>query len=172
MFASPNEIKLGSKVKDSVTGFVGIATYSAEYLTGTVHICVQPTCADPSVMVEGQMMDWQRLDFIDAGVSERYSNAAETSLASCNIVLGKEYRNLANNFTGIAKIKFVSLNGCIQIQLESIQPEGTSSDRLTGTAVLESDYKELVLVSEGVAGKVIPESTGAIRGARKSKFMR
>jgi len=172
MYASPQEVKLGSKVKDSVTGFTGIAMYSAEYLTGTVHIDVQPMCADPSVMIEGQMIDWQRLDYVDAGVSERYADAAEQSLANCNIVLGKEYRNVANNFTGIAKIKFVSLNGCIQIQLESQPPAGTSSDRMTGVTTLESDYKELELVSRGIEGKVVPESTGSIRGAKRSANMR
>ncbi len=36
-------IELGSTVKDKVTGFEGIATGRAEYLTGCPRVCVEAT---------------------------------------------------------------------------------------------------------------------------------
>jgi len=36
------QTKLGQKVQDSITGFAGIVTGKAEYITGCIQILVQP----------------------------------------------------------------------------------------------------------------------------------
>ncbi len=55
-------IKLGDRVKDSITGFKGIATARAEYLYGCVQVLVQPESIKDGAIVKSQWMDEQRLD--------------------------------------------------------------------------------------------------------------
>jgi hypothetical protein len=51
-------IRLGDKVKDSVTGFTGIAIGRTEWLHGCARIIVQPT----GVMKDGKLYDTQQFD--------------------------------------------------------------------------------------------------------------
>lgn len=57
-----NKIKLGEEYKDSVTGFVGTATSRTEYLTGCVHIGLQPKVDKDNKIPEAQFFDESRLD--------------------------------------------------------------------------------------------------------------
>lgn len=65
------KIKLGSRVKCMVTGFVGIATARVEYLNGCNQLCVKPPIkeSDPNKMPEGQYIDEQQLVYVDEGVN-------------------------------------------------------------------------------------------------------
>ena len=56
-------IKLGDKVKDSISGFEGIVTGRAEYLYGCVRVLVQPeSLQDDGKLAEDTWIDEQRLD--------------------------------------------------------------------------------------------------------------
>jgi hypothetical protein len=55
-------VKLGDKVKDSLTGFEGVATARTEYLYGCVHVCVTPTGLKDGKPIESQWFDEQRID--------------------------------------------------------------------------------------------------------------
>lgn len=62
-------IKLGDKVKDTVTGFVGIATAKIEFLNGCVQFHVRPTMAKPkknetSKYPEGTYIDVEQLEVV------------------------------------------------------------------------------------------------------------
>ncbi len=61
------EIKLGNKVRDIVTGFEGIATAKIEYLNGCIQYCVKPKTTDGK-MPEGEYIDHQQLDVINGGI--------------------------------------------------------------------------------------------------------
>ena len=52
------QIILGTKVKDKVTGFEGIATARVKYLNGCIQYCV-----DPKVDKEGKMSKCHYIDF-------------------------------------------------------------------------------------------------------------
>lgn len=52
------KVELGSLVRDKITGFEGIAMARAEYLTGCVHIGIQPC----RLTNDGGLPDWQWLD--------------------------------------------------------------------------------------------------------------
>ncbi len=57
-------IKLGNKVKDTVTGFQGIATGRTEWMYGCARICVEPQELHDGKPIEGQWFDEQRLEVI------------------------------------------------------------------------------------------------------------
>lgn len=55
-------IKLGNKVKDSITGFTGIATTRTEYLYGCVHIGITPeSLSKESQPIDTHYFDEQRI---------------------------------------------------------------------------------------------------------------
>jgi len=56
-------IKMGDKVKDSISGFSGIVIGRAEYLYGCVQILVQPeSLQEDGDPMESRWMDEQRFD--------------------------------------------------------------------------------------------------------------
>lgn len=59
-------VKLGSKVRDVVTGFEGVATGRAEYLTGCVQICVSPPVDGEGKLRDANWFDEDRLQMQDA----------------------------------------------------------------------------------------------------------
>jgi len=60
-------INLGSKVRDSITGFEGIVTGRAEYLSGCVRILIQPQgLNNDGEMIESQWIDEGQLEIIKA----------------------------------------------------------------------------------------------------------
>jgi hypothetical protein len=56
-------IKLGTRVKDAITGFEGIATSRAEYLYGCVRVLVEPQILKDGKPVEALWLD--ELRFVD-----------------------------------------------------------------------------------------------------------
>ena len=73
-------IKLGSLVKDSITGFTGIATSRTEYLYGCVHIGI--TAAHLTLNgypTESVLFDEQRVVVIDKRAPEVSKDSAATS---------------------------------------------------------------------------------------------
>jgi hypothetical protein len=55
-------IKLGNHVKDSITGFAGVATARTEHLYGCVQICVEPAGLEPDgKLIKSEWFDEQRL---------------------------------------------------------------------------------------------------------------
>jgi hypothetical protein len=58
-------IELGSKVKDSITGFSGIATGRAEYLHGCARVLVEPQELKDGKPVESQWLDEPRLVVVE-----------------------------------------------------------------------------------------------------------
>ena len=57
-------VKLGSRVKDTVSGFTGIATGRAEYLYGCVRILIESESLHDGRPVEGEWFDEQRVEVV------------------------------------------------------------------------------------------------------------
>ena len=57
-------IKLGSKVRDNITGFEGIATGRTEWLFGCNRVCVEPTELKDGKPIEAQWFDEQRMEVV------------------------------------------------------------------------------------------------------------
>lgn len=62
-------VRLGTKVKDSITGFEGIAVQRIEYLYGCVRIGVEPLVDKDGKAAECCYFDEQRLDPTSAAVT-------------------------------------------------------------------------------------------------------
>jgi len=61
------KIKLGSKVRDKITGFTGVATAKIEYLNGCVQICIRPPVGADNKMREHEYIDIDQIEVIDNG---------------------------------------------------------------------------------------------------------
>jgi hypothetical protein len=64
-------IKLGQKVKDTVTGFTGIATSRIEYLNGCVQYCLKPKVDKDGKMQDGIWFDDAQLVVIGKGLCSK-----------------------------------------------------------------------------------------------------
>lgn len=58
-------IKLGSKVRDTLTGFSGTATGKTERLYGCTRIQIEPSELKNGKLIEGQWFDEQRIEVIE-----------------------------------------------------------------------------------------------------------
>lgn len=65
------EIKLGNAVRDTVTGFIGIATARVEYINGCVQYAVTPKVSADGKLPDSVYFDFQRLLVVNAGVAPK-----------------------------------------------------------------------------------------------------
>lgn len=73
-------IELGDKVKEVVTGFEGVVTGRAEYLTGCTQFCVTPPVKDGAI-VDSVWFDETRLRVNETGAALRTTLAKEPTKA-------------------------------------------------------------------------------------------
>ncbi len=73
-------IKLGSRVRDTITGFEGILTSRTEYLYGCVRVGVEPTGLDKDGNIpETGHFDEQRIAFIKTIPMEKSEESNATT---------------------------------------------------------------------------------------------
>lgn len=58
------EIKLGDTARDTITGFMGVCTARAVYITGCNQVFVQPKLDKDGKFVDGHWVDEDRLEAI------------------------------------------------------------------------------------------------------------
>ena len=58
-------INLGDKVKDKVSGLVGIATERREYLNGCIQYVIQPKIDKDGKMPDGWSIDSQQIESLE-----------------------------------------------------------------------------------------------------------
>ena len=59
-------IALGSKVKDRVTGLIGITTARLEYMNGCIQYCIQPQEVKDGKPAQESWIDKQRVEVVEA----------------------------------------------------------------------------------------------------------
>lgn len=59
-------IALGYEVKDRITGFAGVVTGRAEYISGCTQCLVAPPVSNDGAFRQGEWFDEQRLDVTNA----------------------------------------------------------------------------------------------------------
>lgn len=64
-------INLGDVVKDTITGFEGVAVASYEYLHGCRRICVQPQALHEGKPIEASTVDEPQLEVVKAVAAPR-----------------------------------------------------------------------------------------------------
>lgn len=72
-------VKLGSRVKDSFTGFSGIATGRTDWLFGCSRICIEPTELKDGKPIESVWVDEQRVVVIDEQTVEISADSSAVS---------------------------------------------------------------------------------------------
>lgn len=71
-------VKLGSLVRDQVTGLEGIATSRTEYLNGCVQYGVSPKAKEDGTLPDAMGFDWQRVEVVGDGVAASYEQNKES----------------------------------------------------------------------------------------------
>ena len=114
-------IDLGSKVKDMITGFTGIAIGRTEWLYGCTRIVVESQELKDGKTVKPEWFDEQRV--------EELTPAAETKIpvspprCGIGIQLGNKVKDKITGFSGIAVAKTIWSSGNVTIQVESTNLE-------------------------------------------------
>lgn len=66
------QFNLGETLKDSVTGFTGIAISKVVFLNGCIQYCVKPTkLGKDGKAIDGEYIDSQQLVFVDNGINKQ-----------------------------------------------------------------------------------------------------
>ena len=102
-------IKLGSTVRDVVSGFTGIAIQRLDQLNGNVQIGIQPKMAEgTNTYPDAMFIDHHMLDVMDEGVVGRTTEAPEVA-----IKVGQRVKDRVSGLQGIATQKATYMNGCV-----------------------------------------------------------
>lgn len=72
-------IKLGSRVKDTITGFEGVAIGRTIWLYGCERICVEPTTLREGKPIEERWFDDQRVELLEEGTPRVSRESVSTS---------------------------------------------------------------------------------------------
>jgi hypothetical protein len=139
-------IKLGSKVRDNITGFEGIAHYRVTTFSGLIRYCVQPKSDDPTKIVDAMELDHHSLEVLNEDMCDKVTPCKFI----VDIPLGSTVQDIASGFTGVAESYTEHFNGCITY---CVRPRIRESDLIGGRPDTSSIVQEsLVLVkTEGAA---------------------
>jgi hypothetical protein len=143
-------IPLGSRVKDSITGYEGIATARVTYLYGCVHIAVQSPTLKDNVPQRERLFDEQRMEII---------NRAEREPTEPTIQLGSVVRDKITGVTGIASVWIDELYGTPSIHLT---PKELHDGRPIDGIVLAEDRVEVLEVQEPSVSADSSATSGSI----------
>lgn len=143
-------IKLGSLVKDNITGFAGIAIGRTEFGFGCIHIRVQARglTAEGEPIPE-QSFDEQRIEVLKQS-TKSWPQPKETS-----IKLGDMVRDPLTGAIGIASAKIATLDGDLNILIEQagLREDGSSKPPLYASAdrVVIEERRELKVSKDSAA---------------------
>jgi hypothetical protein len=158
---SASGIKLGSLVKDSITGFTGIAIGRTEFGFGCIHIRVQAQgltkMGDP---IPVQSFDDQRIEVL-APPAKLWPEPKRTAIRLGNVV-----RDTLTGAVGVATALTVGLDGQINIIIEQpgLTPDGEPKSSLYSNAdrAVVVDRRELKVSKASIATSGGPMARGAI----------
>lgn len=105
------KIQLGMKVKDKVTGFIGVVENRATYLHGCDRLCIQPPVKEDGTIPKSEMIDEPQLEILMGGVQI----IKPLTSVPVKVILGIEVVDPVSGIKGIATGRAVYLNGCARI---------------------------------------------------------
>lgn len=107
------EIKMGSEVRDRVSGLEGVITASQLTLNGMFQWAVCPR-GDGKDLPEGWNIDPAQLEWIGEGLEGVALPPAEYDIA-----LGDEVEDIVSGFRGVVTQWCDQLNGCVLLRVEA-----------------------------------------------------
>jgi len=115
---------LGRKAKDTITGFTGVITATAEFLHGRKRLGLSPTRLDGGKMIDPVWMDEAQLK-----IGKVHTKVLEVPLT---VALGEVVKDSITGFKGKATGRYVYLNGCIRIEVTPMKlKDGKLMDTVT-----------------------------------------
>ncbi len=105
------EIKLGDKVRDEITGFEGIAYEVAVYLHGCTQYHIIPPLDDLENMREGEWFDEPQLELIQA-------NGRIIEEEDSEIILGDIVFDEVTFFKGMAVARSINISETVQFAVQ------------------------------------------------------
>jgi hypothetical protein len=134
-------LQLGHKLKDSISGFAGIAQSHTLFLTGNEQFTLMAPLAKDGKLLEASF-DTLQLDYVSPGNVNRVVQAP----ADTGIELGWKVEDIVTGFQGIAVHRVTFINGCVYFTVVSkITPDNKGADEMF------LEYKRLKKVSAGVS---------------------
>jgi hypothetical protein len=154
-------IKLGSLVKDTITGFTGIAIGRAEFAFGCIHIRIQAKgLTDKGDPILVHSFDDQRVEVLE----QPTKSWAEPKTTA--IKLGDVVRDTLTGAVGVASCKSVGLDGQVSFIIEQagLTQDGDPKSPFYTSAdyVVVLDRRELNVSKDSVATSGGPMARGAI----------
>jgi hypothetical protein len=116
---SKEKIKLGSKVRDVISGFMGIAAARAEYLHNQDSIGIRGTELKDGKPLETVFMDSTYIEFIED------TDIPVPDFPTPTVELGDTIEDTISGCKGVAIGRAYWLSGCIRI---GIQPQGLTKE--------------------------------------------
>lgn len=142
-----NNIKLGNRVRDMITGYTGIVTSKVEYLNGNTQFTLTPEAKDDKYP-ESITLDYHTLEVMDKAFEDKVTEPTFNS----GVKLGNNVECLVSGFRGIASNKCTYMNGC-----SSFLVTHNFVNTQTGQRQMVEDWVDQVklkVVDNGVAEKV------------------
>lgn len=137
-------VKLGSSVKDSVTGLNGAVTHMMVQSNGSRWYCFQPKGLNPE---DGQPL--KRIWVTPDRITGEMVNEPDLPVH----VLGTEVIDVASGFKGTAIAITLHISGCVHVE---VAPKGTQKKNGQVIDPCDFDIRRL-------SGKAIPEMTAEER---------
>lgn len=76
-------IEMGDKVRDNITGFIGVVIGKTQYITGCNQVLVQPPIKqEDGSFVEGRWIDEERLEVVEKAKALAKAVGGKAKLAS------------------------------------------------------------------------------------------
>lgn len=143
---SDQKAGLGDRVKDRVSGYMGVVVSLHRFLQGCDRLGVQPPVGDDGKLPEAQTFDSPDLLVVDEKVITYREQNDERNTGS--ITLGDKVRDPVTGFEGVAVARHVYLTGCNRITIQPPVEDGSSELPSTNAldapllVVVESQYVE------------------------------
>lgn len=166
------ELKLGMTLRDTLTGFTGIAAARVEMLDGNIQLAIQPYVgADTKTgeMPGGMNIDIHTLEYVSDGISDRATTPNKYTIA-----VGDKVRDTVTGIEGIAIDRIVYLNGCVyyNVQQTKVTDRHTGVDTVPDRIFTMQARLEVVTPSHSKVEKSKPSKEGRVPGGPSTRAQR
>lgn len=146
------KIKLGQKVKDKMTGFVGTVDHIATYLYDSVKIGIQAP-----IDKDGKFGDCVGVDAIGVEIIEE-KPVVDAIPSTPKYSLGSKAKCNVTGFEGTIVAYVQYINGCVHYRVQPKMPKGGKADDYTA-----EKFPEGSLEVKEPKKKPVPHKTGGPR---------
>ena len=108
-------VQLGSRVKDVITGFTGIAVGYSQWMYGCNRIVIEGEALKEGKPIGTQWFDEQRIETVENGEN---AVAVSPPRDHDHIVMGNRYKDRVTGFEGVAQAITIWSSGNVTVSIE------------------------------------------------------